>query len=89
MILNLEKPFSAMLRRFFEGVLEVLGFFTGGLKVFFLIIEGVKDAASSEVLFRGCQHGVCERLSLRGAVKFALRPTISFPFIYYHKIPSP
>jgi hypothetical protein len=34
-ILNLEKPFFAMLRRSFEGVLEVLGFFTGGLKVFF------------------------------------------------------
>ena len=38
----------------------------------FLIIGGVEHALIFEVLFRGCQHGVGERVSQRGAVKLSL-----------------
>ena len=34
----------------------------------FLIIGGVEHALIFEALFRGCQHCVGERVSLRGAV---------------------
>ena len=51
--LNLEKPFFAVLREFFQGVHYVLEFSPGCYAKCFLIIGSVEHAASFETLFRG------------------------------------
>ena len=48
----------------------MLEFFSRVFGEVFLIIGGVEQALIFEVLFRMCQHGVGERVSLKGAVIF-------------------
>ena len=52
-ILNLEEPFFIFRNVEEIFAVEVLGFFTGDLKVFIFIFESVKHAASFEDFF-GC-----------------------------------
>ena len=52
----------------FEGVLKVLTFFFRVKVGCSWIIKGVEHALIFKALFPGCQHGVGERVSLRGAV---------------------
>ena len=45
----------------------MLDFFSRVFGEVFLIIGGVENALISKAFFLGCQHGVGERVSLRGA----------------------
>ena len=52
----------------FESVLEVLEFFSRVKMRYSWIIQSVENALIFKALFPGCQHGVGQRVSLRGAV---------------------
>ena len=75
--LYVENPFYEVLEKFSRVFGEV-----------FLIIGGVEHALVFKAPFQGCQHGVCEKVSLRGLLmycpsfssNFRFRSTVNFTF---------